>query len=82
MEKHSLDLSGLPDEAIRVVQSLVSLLKNGARETGAESLSPSFEEWQKQFDSWMQEVAARAAQYPPGFIADDSRESIYQGRGE
>jgi antitoxin (DNA-binding transcriptional repressor) of toxin-antitoxin stability system len=37
--------------------------------------------WQSQFDSWMQEVDSRAARYPNGFNVDDSRESIYNGRG-
>jgi hypothetical protein len=30
----------------------------------------------------MREVAARAGRYPPGFMVDDSRETIYEGRGE
>lgn len=34
------------------------------------------------FEAWMREVAGRAAIYPPGYVADDSRESIYEGRGE
>ena len=37
--------------------------------------------WQTQFDLWMQEVDSRAARYPNGFNLDDSRESIYNGRG-
>jgi len=32
--------------------------------------------------AWMREVAARETAYPPGFVVDDSRESIYEGRGE
>jgi hypothetical protein len=27
-------------------------------------------------------VAARADRYPAGFVVDDGRESIYEGRGE
>jgi len=30
----------------------------------------------------MQEVATRIGRYPEGFVLDDSRESIYEGRGE
>jgi hypothetical protein len=39
-------------------------------------------EWRKRFDSWMGEVAARASRYPEGFVVDDGREGIYEGRGE
>lgn len=37
--------------------------------------------WQAQFDEWMRLVDARAVRYPAGFTLDDSRESIYDGRG-
>ena len=39
-------------------------------------------DWKKNFDAWMAEVERRAHRYPPGFVLDDSRESIYQGCGE
>jgi hypothetical protein len=42
----------------------------------------SFDEWNKTFDAWMADVRARADRYPPGFVLDDSRESIYEGCGE
>ena len=31
---------------------------------------------------WMEIVRQRASRYPAGFVVDDSRESIYAGRGE
>ena len=34
------------------------------------------EAWQKAFDEWMREVAARAHLYPPGFQLDVSREAM------
>ncbi len=40
------------------------------------------EERHKAFDEWMALIQQRADRYPPGFVADDSRESIYDGRGE
>ncbi len=43
---------------------------------------PSLEDWRKNFDAWMADVKSRAHRYPPGFILDDSRESIYEGCGE
>jgi hypothetical protein len=33
-------------------------------------------------DAWLADVDSRAGRYPPGFVMDDSRESIYQGCGE
>jgi hypothetical protein len=39
-------------------------------------------EWQQLFDAYLREVAARAGRYPDGFVVDDSRETIYEGRGE
>ncbi len=43
---------------------------------------PSFGDWKKNFDAWMNQIQARADRYPPGFVMDDSRESIYEGCGE
>jgi hypothetical protein len=42
----------------------------------------SNEQWLIQFNAWMDDVAKRASVYPAGFIVDDSRESIYEDRGE
>jgi predicted transcriptional regulator len=47
-----------------------------------ESAEKSREQWFKDFNAWMTEVAALAHRYPRGYVADDSRESIYEGRGE
>lgn len=38
----------------------------------------SNEQWLAEFDAWMRDVAARAANYPKGYVVDDSRESIYE----
>lgn len=45
-------------------------------------LRKSPEKWAAEFGEWMRDVAARASVYAEGFVVDDSRESIYQGRGE
>jgi len=39
-------------------------------------------EWQREFDAWQRDVQARAHRYPPGYVADDSREGIYRDSGE
>ncbi len=36
----------------------------------------------KALNGWMAIVRQRASRYPAGFAVDDSRESIYAGRGE
>jgi len=38
--------------------------------------------WFAEFGAWMDDVAKRAPMYPQGYVANDSRESIYEGRGE
>jgi hypothetical protein len=37
---------------------------------------------ERAFAEWMAQVQERASRYPAGFVVDDSRESIYEGRGE
>ena len=39
-------------------------------------------EREKALAEWMAQVQKRAGRYPAGFVVDDSRESIYEGRGE
>jgi hypothetical protein len=72
--KRKIDVTGLPEEAVRALQFVVSALRG---QTGAES--PGFlsrEEWAKAIKQW-------AESHPKiGKPADDSRESIYVGRGE
>jgi len=40
----------------------------------------SKEEWQRELDAWRLEAQSRANRYPPGFVLDDSRETIYGER--
>jgi hypothetical protein len=40
------------------------------------------DDWKTKFDAWMADVQARANRYPPGFVMDASRESIYERCGE
>jgi hypothetical protein len=70
----SLDVSGLPDEAVRALEALVSLLR-GKDQQGVPGYS-SPEEWSRALREW-------AGSHPRlDSTADDSRESIYAGRGE
>jgi hypothetical protein len=74
----TIDLTGLPEKAVEAVRAIVEMIQQPVTKTPA--LSP--EERLRLFEAYMQEVAKRAGRYPEGFVADDSRESIYQGRGE
>jgi hypothetical protein len=74
-----IDLTGLPEKAVEAIRTLVETMR---QQTGApQPAPPSLDEWQRLFDAYMREVAARAGRYPEGFVVDDSRESIYEGRG-
>jgi hypothetical protein len=72
----SIDVTGLPDEAIRAMESLVSLLRGQKAGLGGAALFSSREEWAKAIREWAE------GHQPRGTSADWSRESIYAGRGE
>src|SRR5262249_43424162 len=72
--RRAIDVTGLPEEAIRAVESLVSLLRPCPGPGGPAFSSP--EEWAKAIRAWAE------SHKPPGTSADWSRESIYAGRGE
>lgn len=38
------------------------------------------EAWRVELDAWKADAEGRADRYPPGFVLDDSRESIYRER--
>jgi hypothetical protein len=71
--QQTLDVTGLPDETIRALESLVTALRGQGL---ARATYPSHEEWSRAFQEWVQSHLALES------IADDSRESIYSGRGE
>ena len=68
-----LELSDLSEEDFEAVQAFVSLMRS---RSGATATPLSREEWSRALREW-------AADHPliEG-VADDSRESIYAGRGE
>ena len=54
-------------------------------ENGRPATAPGdlpFDQWKARFDELLATVHSRAGRYPPGFQADVSRESIYEGCGE
>ena len=42
----------------------------------------SHEEWQAEMEAWKRDALSRADRYPPGFVLDDSRETMYFGPRE
>jgi hypothetical protein len=38
------------------------------------------DEWRAELSAWKREAERRADRYPPGYILDDSRESMYRER--
>jgi hypothetical protein len=72
----SIDVTGLPDEAIRTLESLVNLLRGQKPRLGGTTQFSSREEWIKAVREWA------ASHSHEGTSADWSRESIYEGRGE
>ncbi len=50
--------------------------------TPAEPVDLPYDEWKKALDEIVARAEGRAHRYPPGFEADVSRESIYEGCGE
>jgi hypothetical protein len=72
-QHRSIDVTGLTEEAIRAVEHLVLQLRGQQQQPKPSSA----EDWKQVFNAWMLEVRARADRYPPGFVVDDSRESIY-----
>ena len=66
------------------VDDLVKPALDRLAETGS-ALSESSEPltgdaWQAELDAWKRDAASRAGRYPPGFVLDDSRETMYRER--
>jgi len=72
-QKRTVDVTGLPDEAVRVVEGLVSTLRQQARSSLTHA---SYEDWSRALHEWA------ASHKPVSNPADWSRESIYAGSGE
>ena len=69
----SVDVTGLPEEAVRAVEALATALRNQAN---GSSSNPSPEEWCKALREWAE---GHLRLDDP---ADWSRNAIYAGRGE
>jgi hypothetical protein len=70
----TIDVTGLSEAVVSDLRRLVETLRAAAATTPPRAETP--EEWVARFRAW---VASHAKS---DVIADDSRESIYEGRGE
>lgn len=71
---HTIDASGLTPEAVQLVESLVQMLQVKVPSPTPNQLDPIG--WSDKFDAWV------ASQPDAPAHMDDSRESIYESRGE
>jgi hypothetical protein len=79
-EQQTIDVTGLPEPVVTELQRLVSELKTAIPPSRGSATDPNrlpYDEWAKRFDEWLNRPRPPA----PPFV-DDSRESIYEGRGE
>ena len=70
----TIDVSGLPEAVVKDLQRLVNTLKSAASTPAART--ETAEEWIARLRAWTESHPKRAIEF------DDSRESIYEGRGE
>lgn len=71
----ALDIS--VDELVRP-----ALTRLAGADTSAPEPSPPLtgDAWQAELDAWKRDAEGRAGRYPPGFVLDDSRETLYRER--
>ena len=66
------------------VDDLVQPALHRLAETGAAATGPppplAGDAWWAELEAWKRDAESRADRYPPGFILDDSRETIYRER--
>jgi hypothetical protein len=76
MMQTTIDVSGLPESIVNGLRQLVDSLRErqGKNSTAPPNETP--EEWAQRFMAWVESHPKRSIEF------DDSRESIYSGRGE
>ncbi len=66
------------------VDALVQPALDRLAETGTSPAEPSLplngDAWHAELNAWKRDAESRAVRYPPGFVLDDSRETIYRER--
>jgi len=74
----TIDASGLPESVVNDIRQLVRTLRGQLTTTSDDSVTKkeTLEDWAKRLTDWVQGHNKRPIEF------DDSRESIYSGRGE
>lgn len=67
-------------QRISIEELLEPVFNEFVAEAEQQPKEQTLEQWQQWFDAWQARARAQSLQYPPGFRADVSRESIYEGR--
>jgi len=66
------------------VDDLVQPALDRLAETGTSPPEPPLpltgDAWHAELNAWKRDAESRAGRYPPGFVLDDSRETIYRER--
>ena len=65
------------------VDDLVQPALDRLAETGTSTPEPlplTGDAWHAELNAWKRDAQSRAGRYPPGFVLDDSRETIYRER--
>jgi hypothetical protein len=66
------------------VEELIQPVLERLAESGTSVLQPTVpligDAWHAELEAWKRDAESRADRYPPGFVPDDSRETIYRER--
>lgn len=66
------------------VDELVKPALDRLAEAGTSSPEPprplTGDAWRAELEAWKRDAEGRAGRYPPGFVVDDSRETLYRER--
>ncbi len=63
-----------------LVRPALDRLADTGTSTPESSLPLMGEAWHAELKAWKRDAENRSGQYPPGFVLDDSRETIYRER--
>ena len=62
------------------INSALDILSQTETPLMASSLPLTGDDWRAEVEAWKQDAESRIGRYPPGFVLDDSRETIYRER--
>jgi hypothetical protein len=63
-----------------VKPALDRLAETGTSAPEPPSLPLTGDAWRTELEAWKRDAESRADRYPPGFVLDDSRETLYRER--